>query len=380
MKICFVCGKRPITGNSIARRGKAKKEGGVGKKITGISCVLGHAAKHSIPDMLTAASDCTGSLAAPVGFNPATAPPFRAPALTVGGRRTRPFLKIQDGCDAFCSYCIVPYARGRSCSMPFENVIENIRRLAQAGFYELVLCGVHLGCYGLDLTPPTTLFEILKQVDSGAPIHRVRLSSIEPREISEEIINLTAASAHICHHFHIPLQSGDDAILERMRRPYSRSFFRELVLKIRAAMPDAAIGADVLIGFPGETEAAFQNTFDLVEELPVTYLHVFPFSARKGTPADRFPEKVPPQIIKSRCHSLRQLGVAKKMDFYERFIGRTLPVLIEGQRDASGRLKGFSANYLPVCLIGEDALKNTIASVRIESIGKDNTLRGTLAS
>jgi len=349
------------------------------KKITGISCVIGHVAKHGIPDMLAAVPNSAEAITSPDGFNFEKTSPFMEPALSVGGRRTRPFLKIQDGCDAFCSYCIVPYARGRSSSMPFENVLENIHRLAQAGFREVVLCGVHLGCYGLDLTPPTSLFEILKQVDAGAPIHRLRLSSIEPREISDEIINLLAASEHICHHFHIPLQSGDDTILERMQRPYSRSFFRELVLKIRAAMPDAAIGADVLIGFPGETEEAFENTFQLIQELPVTYLHVFPFSARKGTPADRFPEKVPSQVIKSRCHSVRQLGVAKKKEFYERFIGRTLPVLIEGQRDSSGRLKGFSANYLPACLSGEDNLKNTIAPVRIESIGKDLTLRGTLS-
>jgi len=263
--------------------------------------------------------------------------------------------------------------------MPFEDVIENIRRLAQAGFREVVLCGVHLGCYGLDLTPPASLFEILRQVGAVAPIDRVRLSSIEPGEISDEIINLMAASEHICPHFHIPLQSGDDAILERMRRPYSRDYFRELILKIHKAMPDAAIGADVLIGFPGETEAAFQNTCHLIEELPLTYLHVFPFSARKGTPADCFPDKVPAQVIKTRCHSVRGMGAVKRNAFYRRFIGRILPVLIEGPRDASGRLKGFSANYLPVCLSGGDSLKNTIAPVRIESIGQDYTLQGTLS-
>jgi threonylcarbamoyladenosine tRNA methylthiotransferase MtaB len=196
------------------------------KKIAGISCVVGHAAKHSIPDMLTAATDRTEPLAAPDGFNLAKTAPFRESALTVGKSRTRPFLKIQDGCNAFCSYCIVPYARGRSRSMPFESVIQNICRLAQAGFHEVVLCGVHLGCYGLDLTPPTRLFEILRQVDADALIDRVRLSSIEPREISDEIIKLTAASEHMCHHFHIPLQSGDNMILERMHRPYTRSFFR----------------------------------------------------------------------------------------------------------------------------------------------------------
>jgi len=348
--------------------------------ITGISCVVGHAAKDGIPDLLAAAPDRTEHLAAADGFNLTKASPFGATAGTVGTSRTRPYLKIQDGCDAFCSYCIVPYARGRSCSMPFENIIENIRRLARAGFHEVVLCGVHLGCYGLDLTPPTSLFEILRRVDDDALVDRVRLSSIEPREISDNIITLVAASKHICHHFHIPLQSGDDGVLERMRRPYSRSLFRELVLKIRAAMPDAAMGVDVLVGFPGETETAFQNTVDLIQELPVAYLHVFPFSARKGTPADRFPDKVSSSIIKSRCAHMRLLGAAKKKAFYSRFVGRTLTVLIEARRDVSGRLKGFTANYLPVCLNGGDNLKNTIAAIRIESIKQNHTLSGTLSN
>ncbi|MEW6673689.1 MAG: tRNA (N(6)-L-threonylcarbamoyladenosine(37)-C(2))-methylthiotransferase MtaB [Thermodesulfobacteriota bacterium] len=340
------------------------------EKISGITSVVGHAAKCDIPDMLTAAPD---------GCHPATASFFKEPALSAGDGRTRPFLKIQDGCDAFCSYCIVPYARGRSRSMPFENVIANIRRLSRAGFHETVLCGVHLGCYGQDLTPPAGLVEILRRVDSDALIDRVRISSIEPREISDEIIDLAAASERICHHFHIPLQSGDDLILKRMRRPYSRDFFRELVLKIRAAMPDAAIGVDVLIGFPGETETAFQNTFDLIQELPLTYLHVFPFSARRGTPADRFPDRVPAPVVKSRCRRVRQLGIAKKKAFYSRFLGRTLPVLIESRRDVSGRLKGFSANYLPVCLNGGDDLKNTVVAVRIDSSGTDLSLNGVPA-
>jgi len=350
------------------------------KKISGISCVVGHTGKHAIPALLVKMPDGSAPLPDGDGFNPAKTSPFIEPADTVDKSRTRPFLKIQDGCNAFCSFCIVPHARGRSISMPFAHVLENIRRLARAGFHEVVLCGVHLGCYGLDLAPPAGLFEILRQVDAGALIERLRISSIEPREISDGIIALMVASERICRHFHIPLQSGDNAILERMRRPYTREFFKELVLKIHAAIPDAAIGADVLIGFPGETDAAFQNTFHLIEELPLTYLHVFPFSARKGTPADRFPDKVPAQVIKTRCHEVRLLGAAKKKAFYSRFVGRTLPVLTEDRRDASGLLKGYTANYLPVCFSGGDHLKNTIASVRIESMGADLTLPGTLAS
>jgi threonylcarbamoyladenosine tRNA methylthiotransferase MtaB len=186
-------------------------------------------------------------------------------------------------------------------------------------------------------------------------------------ELTDDLLSLVARSDRFCRHFHIPLQSGDPGILKRMGRPYSPEFFGELVEKIRSMMPDAAIGADVLVGFPGETEAAFANTTSLIESLPVSYLHVFPFSARPGTAAYEFPDRVPAGAIKERCRRLRQLGQQQRTRFYRSFIGHRVAVLAEGRRDpATGLLKGVSANYLPVLFAGNDRLKNTIVHVSID--------------
>ncbi len=350
------------------------------KKINGITYITGNAAKNDIPSLLTGFPEGSEILNSSDSFDLAGILPFKDLTAVAVESRTRPYLKIQDGCDAFCSYCIVPYARGRSRSMPLENVIKNIARLAKADSHEVVLCGVHIGRYGLDLTPRTSLFELLKLIETKAIIDRIRLSSIEPAEITDDIIKLAAGSQRICPHFHISLQSGDDSILKHMRRPYTSRFYKELVLKIHAAMPEAAIGMDVLVGFPGETDEAFQNTYRLIEESPVSYLHVFPFSARKGTAADRMPDKVSSKVIKSRCQHIRLLGAAKKRAFYSRFVGRTLSVLIEGKtRDNDNRVKGLTANYIPVLLNDKDSLKSRLAKARIESIGTDNSVFGKLS-
>jgi threonylcarbamoyladenosine tRNA methylthiotransferase MtaB len=304
---------------------------------------------------------------------------FEHTPAAVSGNRTRPFLKIQDGCDSFCTYCIVPYARGRSRSMLIENVLKNIKQLKQAGYHEAVLTGVHLGAYGLDLSPKTDLTELLHRIVDINPIDRVRLSSIEPHELTDDIIELVAKADIFCHHFHIPLQSGDDLILKKMHRPYTRSLFRNQIRKINELLPDAAIGVDTLIGFPGETQKAFENTYSLIDELPVTYLHVFPFSARKGTPASSYQQPVDSKTIKVRCKIMRDLGHIKKRDFYKKFTGKTVEILIEDKRDKStGLLKGITSNYIPVHVNGDDNLKNTLVPVKIDSVKIDNTVFGTL--
>ena len=281
--------------------------------------------------------------------------------------RTRPFLKIQDGCDACCTYCIVPRARGRSRSMPLESVLYRIRKLKQAGFRETVLTGIHLGAWGRDLSPPATLHQLLAAIEEAHSLMRLRLSSIEPHELVDEIIDQVAGSAVFCPHFHVPLQSGDDDILRRMNRPYTNRLFRSLLLKIHSALPDAAIGVDALVGFPGETETAFEETYSLIESLPVTYLHVFPFSPRPGTPAAVFKGQVQPALIKARTRAMRDLGARKKHAFYERHLGRKLQILIEAKRDPStGLLKGLSANYIPVLVEGNDSLVNTLK--RVEAV------------
>lgn len=354
------------------------------KKIKGVHYIIGNADKHRIPEIITSEKEKDSP---PPEFFPLTIQhdikhenKFQ-PILVIGAsvNRTRPLLKIQDGCDNFCTYCIVPYARERSRSMDPEKVLDGIKLIKKSGYREVVLSGIALGRYGLDLVSPTTLSDLLKQINFSQPIDRVRLSSIEPEELSGDIIKTVADSDIFCNHFHIPLQSGDDLILKKMHRPYSRSFFKDLVIKIHEMIPDAAIGVDVLIGFPGETKQAFENTYSLIEELPVTYLHVFPFSGRKGTPANSYPNKVPSQVIKDRCLKMRELGNDKKTKFYKKLISKKVEVLIEGTRSKStGRLKGTASNYVPVLVNGKDDLKNCIVQARIDELCGNNAVFGRI--
>jgi threonylcarbamoyladenosine tRNA methylthiotransferase MtaB len=335
-------------------------------KIQGLDCVIDQKSKARLPEILTSGGNgkaCGTAVLRPLEDD---ALGMETPALTSDGVRSRPFLKIQDGCDAFCSYCIVPYARGRSRSVAMQTLLDSVLRLSAQGFKEAVLTGIHLGLYGKDLEPRRSLLELLQAILKLAVDLRVRLSSIEPLELSDEIIDLVAGTDRICRHFHIPLQSGDPQILRRMRRPYSPEAFGDRVLNIRRRLPDAAIGADVLVGFPGETDAAFENTYQLVEHLPLTYLHVFPFSARPGTAACGFPQKLPAQQIKQRCARLRQLGSRKRLGFHRRFIGQPVQVLTESRRDPmTGRLKGVSSNYLPVHFDGGDHLIHHLVDVHV---------------
>jgi len=269
---------------------------------------------------------------------------------------TRAFLKIQDGCDAFCSYCIVPYARGPERSLPEEAVMEGIARFARAGYREIVLTGIHLGHYGRDLTPPSTLLDLLGRVEREKTVERLRLSSIEALEVTDAMIAFMAEAETVCPHLHIPLQSGDDSVLALMRRNYDTRFFRDLLKKIVQAVPDVAIGLDVMVGFPGEGEEAFENTRRFIEALPVAYLHVFPYSERPGTAAATLPGKVPEGDKKRRAEVLRRLGQAKRAFFAGRFIGRELTVLVEaGKKKDIGGMTGFSGNYIPVVVLSGDA-------------------------
>ena len=302
-----------------------------------------------------------------------------AAALPPAGSRTRPFVKVQDGCNAFCAYCIVPYARGPSRSVAFQAVLDGVSRLSDQGYQEAVLTGIHLGAYGRDLKPRTSLAELLRAILERPDAIRMRLSSIEPLELTDEIIDLAADSERICRHFHVPLQSGDAQILERMGRPYSPEDYGGRIARIRSRLPEAAIGADVLLGFPGETEADFANTLAFVEALPLTYLHVFPFSARPGTAAWGLGDRVPAESIRQRCSRMRQLGGRMRLAFHRRFLGRRVRVLVEGRRDPqTGLLKGVSSNYLPVLFEGGDDRIQRWAEVHIVAADAVR-LRGTPA-
>jgi len=350
--------------------------------ITGVDAVVGQDLKHTIPEIVTTMGSASHDEGPIAPMHESVCKDFSPLEPAILGARTRPFLKIQDGCDAFCTYCIVPYTRGRSRSMPLSRVMDHVGRLKRSGYKEVVLTGIHLGCYGQDLTPPLTLIELLDRIHTAKAIERVRLSSIEPHELGNDILELAAHSnvrpGKICNHFHIPLQSGDDQVLKRMHRPYTRKDFKDLVNRIHHTVPEAAIGVDVLVGFPGETEKAFKNTYDLIAGLPVTYLHVFPFSSRPGTPAARFPDPVPAEIIKQRCSDLRQLGLEKKQAFYNQQLGKTVEILIEEQRErTTGLLKGLTSNYIPVLIDAEDSWKNSFATVTL-NMSRGMFLGGTL--
>lgn len=335
--------------------------------MSGVHCIVGNAFKDQIARLVSSHKDYEPAMTL---VEDLSAPrPFQDLPVTRFGDRTRPFLKIQDGCDAFCAYCVIPHARGRSRSLKPEIVIKRTRSLKEHGYAEVVLCGINLGRYGQDLTPTTSLSSLIKLIDGPQGVRRLRLSSIEPAELSEEVIGHIASSERICPHLHIPLQSGDDEILKSMNRPYTSIFYRDMVHHIISMMPAVAIGVDVLVGFPGETEGAFENTCHLIEQLPIAYLHVFPFSVQKQTPAAAFQDPVPPEAIKKRCRHLRIIGENKRRKFYEKVIGSTFEVLIEGKRDrATGYLKGLTKNYIPVLIKGNDELMHQVIQARLTKI------------
>jgi threonylcarbamoyladenosine tRNA methylthiotransferase MtaB len=286
-------------------------------------------------------------------------------AVTFNGQ-TRAFLKIQEGCDLFCSFCIVPMSRGKSRSVSPRIVLEQLDRLADQGFQEVVLTGIHLGGYGEDLDPPVTLPWLLEAIEERKPVPRVRLSSIDPHEISDELTHLLAQSRIFCPHLHIPMQSGDDTILARMRRRYDIALSREVLARIRELLPQAALGTDFIVGFPGEGAEEFSRSLAFLEESPFTYFHVFPYSVRSGTTAAKFTDKVPQPVIDARARLVRKLGARKKAQFTRGFLGQTLPVLFEQTREKRcGHLIGYSRNYLRVVAAGGDAYMNREVQVTI---------------
>ncbi len=342
-------------------------------RLPGVVLIAGNAEKEDLPNLLQLKGEpgteiCVRDIRRSAKMSKLTAGSFPG--------RTRAFLRIQDGCDSFCTYCIVPFARGRSRSLPEKTVLDETARLCDAGYREIVLTGIHLGQYGLDLETPATLLGLLKKIEDQGRVRRLRLSSIEPLEITPEIIVHLRESRILCRHLHIPLQSGDERILGRMGRHYTPHDFRRLVESIVASLPDAAIGIDVMAGFPGEGEQEFENTLQFIAGLPVAYLHVFPYSKRPGTAAADLPDQVKEEAKKSRVRILRSLGSQKRERFAERFIGRRLSVLVESKIDRpTGMVKGFSDNYIPVLIRGGRPPFNTFADVTAEE-AREGTILG----
>ncbi len=298
-------------------------------------------------------------------------------AVTFQGQ-TRAFLKIQEGCDLFCTFCIVPMSRGKSRSIVPRLILDQLDRLADQGFQEVVLTGIHLGGYGADLNPRVNLTWLLEALEERRPVPRVRLSSLDPHEISPTLMQLLTHSEVLCPHLHIPLQWGEDSILARMRRRYDTACARDVLTELRERLPHAALGTDLIVGFPGEGETEFAQGMAFLEESPFTYFHVFPYSVRSGTTAAKYTDRVAPAVIQERAKQVRALGERKKAAFIRQFESETLPVLFECQRDrVSGRLKGYSRNYIRVYADGSDDDMNREVPVRMAR-AEEGILSGTI--
>ena len=278
------------------------------------------------------------------------------------GGRTRAIMKVQDGCNANCSFCIIPSVRGRSRSMEVPIVLKEVADLTARGYKEVVFSGIHLGTYGRDLLEKTSFFDLLNRVLVANPgLQRLRLSSIEPLEVTPELVELVARHPRVAHHMHIPLQSGSARILREMRRPYAPAYYASLVQSVRVRVPDASIGADVMVGFPGETDSDFAETYRLIEQSPLTYLHVFPYSSRPGTAAADLSGHVPDHVAHFRGKTLRQLIGKKNETFRESMIGRRLPVLVLEPGEA------LSDNFLRVH-VPRDLPVNEWSDVEVEGL------------
>lgn len=281
--------------------------------------------------------------------------------------RTRPNLKIQDGCNNRCSFCIIPSVRGLSRSLPVAAVLNQIQALAAAGYCEVVLSGVNLGQYGRDLPGKPRFVRLVQSILDETPVERLRLSSVEPMDFTDCLLDLMASTHRIARHVHAPLQSGSDRILRRMHRKYRAAQYRERILAAHQRMTEAAFGADVIVGFPGETDEDFEATRRLIEELPFTYLHVFPYSRRPDTPADRMGDQVHGSVVRERGRILREQAAEKNRRFRERLVGRTLRVLTLGESVSGGTL-ALSDNYIKVVVSGSAVPANEWIDTRIHSV------------
>lgn len=294
------------------------------------------------------------------------------------GDRTRAFLKVQDGCDYKCTYCTIPLARGISRSDTLENVLKNAREISERGIREIVLTGVNIGDYGKgefgNKRHEHTFLDLVKALDTVPGIERLRISSIEPNLLRNETIDFAAASRHFVPHFHIPLQSGSDAMLKRMRRRYMTDLYRDRVARIRQAMPDACIGVDVIVGFPGETEAHFMETYEFLHALDISYLHVFTYSERPNTPAAAMDGAVDMAVRKKRSKMLRSLSAKKRRAFYQSQLGTARTVLFEGE-NKKGYIHGFTENYVKVRAPWDPEKVNTLQEVRLSRIDADGMVR-----
>lgn len=290
------------------------------------------------------------------------------PAVTSG--RVRAFLKVQEGCQQFCSYCIIPYARGQIRSRPLKETVERVKGLVEEGFQEVVLTGIRLGAYGQEFQPRLSLAHLIQAIARVPGLKRLRLSSVDPHDITPELIDVITGEPVVCPHYHIPLQSGDDEILKKMRRRYNSGEFLELIDELRSKRPQAAFTTDVMVGFPGEEEKHFENTKQVMQAAGFMGVHIFKYSPRKGTPAADYPQQVPHKIKVERSQELGQLAEELFVGYAKGFVGQITEVLME-QRDSEGLWEGHTPNYLSLKLASDEDLTNAMVKARITEIGKN---------
>lgn len=351
--------------------------------LPGVSLVVGNSHKHAIADYAVPLFGANGFV--PLGqIGPAersqiiigdifahtellAAPVFEGEDLA---EKTRPNLKVQDGCNNRCSFCIIPFVRGRSRSLRLDHVIRETNDLAARGYREIVLSGINLGRWGRELTPRNSFAGMLRAILQNTNIEKLRISSVEPMDWTNELIELVATSPRIAKHAHVPLQSGSDRVLRRMHRKYRPWHYADRIERIRRAMPAAAIGADVMVGFPGETDADFEQTRGLIERLPFTYLHVFTYSSRPGTPSAQMPDQAPMQVARERNRVLREIAARKKHDFMKSFVGRELQAITLTHFDGECT-EALTDNYLKLFVRGNHP-SNRLVSVGIEDVREES--------
>lgn len=338
--------------------------------LPGVDVVLGNSDRARVVELAEAARGRRGAPLRAVGdiFRVRAFEELPASGLT---GRTRAVLKVQEGCAEFCAYCIVPYARGRPRSRRPEEARAEAERLAAAGYREVVLAGTHLGAYGRDLAPgpdgrPVRLGDLLRAIHAVEGIARIRLSSLEPMDVDDALLAAMGELPKVCPHLHLPLQSGSDRVLARMRRRYTADGFRRLVARARRLVPDLGLTTDVIAGFPGEGEEDHRATLALLEEVGFHRIHVFPFSPRSGTPAARAPGQVPPEVRERRVRELLALGRRLARACHERLVGRRVEVLAEaGPGREGGPLEGYTPQYIRVRFAGSGELANRLVAVRV---------------
>ncbi|POB13908.1 MULTISPECIES: tRNA (N(6)-L-threonylcarbamoyladenosine(37)-C(2))-methylthiotransferase MtaB [Pseudomonadati] len=323
-------------------------------KMTGVDLVLGTSEKYKVFDYLN--EDETDTIHIDKSKD------FFGAATSKEEGHTRAFLKIQDGCNYVCSFCIIPFARGRSKAVSIAQAMEEARAVVAQGFKEIVLTGVNIGEY--ETTSGEKLLDLLKELNALEGLERIRLGSVEPNTITDELLDYMHANPKFLDHFHVPMQSGNDEILSGMKRKYTVEDYKTIINKIITRFPNAGIGADVICGFPGETDEQFQDTFNLLKELPITHFHVFPYSKRKNTVAARMEDHIQHPVKKSRVKTLMMLGDAKLNMFSEDYIGETSQVLFE-KKDKQGLWEGYTSNFIRVKVAHDGDLKNQIHQVRL---------------